>query len=491
MSSTRAPAPPPRLRGLTYVSLLGTGGYSDVFLYEQTRPRRPVAVKVLLAADLTEARRQQFSAEADLMAQVSAHPYIVNIFDADVADDGRSYLVMEYYPRPHLGVRARIERLSVPEVLRIGIQVTGAVETAHRLGILHRDIKPANVLTSQYGRPGLADFGISASTGAQVDDDDRGGMSIPWTAPEVFRPATEPDERCDVYSLGATVWHLLVGRSPFDLPGADNRPLPMMRRIEHDPVPATGRDDVPASLERALAQAMRKNPAGRIGSAFDFARSLQAVQQELRLGVTPIEIPEVGGVQSRPRDDRHGADRDATRLRPRKIETEPHPPGSTFAPPASLQRAAVPERSAAPVRAAGRRGFAVGLGVLAIAAVATVLVLAVGADPRRVETDGSRVRVAVPQDVTAGAFVPVVEGSATRLSSTVVRFSWTAPDPQFGDFYLLTRADSGAGPRVSNQRQQGASYELRETSAPRPCLTVVLVRNTGQASEPATICAAT
>ncbi|MEO6712747.1 MAG: serine/threonine-protein kinase, partial [Mycobacteriales bacterium] len=271
MSAARSPVAAPELRGFTCVALLGTGGYSDVYLYEQERPRRPVAVKVLLAAGLTEARRTQFAAEADLMAQVSAHPYIVNIFGADVADDGRPYLVMEYYPRPHLGVRARRERLSVPEVLAIGIQVAGAIETAHRLSILHRDIKPANILTSQYGRPGLSDFGISANTQIHVEDD-VGGMSIPWAAPEVFRPETDPDERSDVYSLGATVWHLLAGRSPFELPGADNSPLAMMQRVERENVMPTGRDDVPAPLERALAQSMRKSPEARQPSAFAFAR---------------------------------------------------------------------------------------------------------------------------------------------------------------------------------------------------------------------------
>ncbi|MDQ1708769.1 MAG: hypothetical protein QOG49_154, partial [Frankiaceae bacterium] len=326
--------PPPQLDGYTYLGELGTGGYADVYLYEQTRPRRRVAVKVLLAAGLTDARRAQFTAEADLMALVSAHPYIVTIFAADVAADGRPYLVMEYYPRPHLGVRAAAERLSVPEVLRIGVQLAGAVESAHRLGILHHDIKPANVLTSQFGRPGLTAFGIAATVGQPADDDDRGGMSIPWSAPEVFRADGEPDERSDVYALGATVWHLLAGRSPFDVPGADNRPLAMMRRIETERLAGTGRDDVPASLERALEQAMRKKPVGRFASAYDFALALQAIQQELQLAVTPVELPESTPIRPRGPGGAAFTDAGATRFKPLTVESHPGGvPASRDAPP--------------------------------------------------------------------------------------------------------------------------------------------------------------
>src|SRR5690625_4811379 len=91
------------------------------------------------------------------MPQPSAHPPIVTIYHADTAGDGRPYLVMEYCPRPNLSVRYRTAPLGVAESVRIGIRLAGAVETAHRAGILHRDIKPANVLTTDYGWPALTD----------------------------------------------------------------------------------------------------------------------------------------------------------------------------------------------------------------------------------------------------------------------------------------------------------------------------------------------
>src|SRR5690606_30214881 len=157
---------PPDIPGFTYIQLLGSGGFSDVYLYEQALPRRRVAVKVLLAHATGETARQQFVAEANLMAQLSTHPSIVTIYHADTAADGRPFLMMEYCPRPNRSVRYRSERISVAEAIRIGIRLAGAVETAHRIGILHRDIKPANVLTTDYGWPALTDFGISVMSTA-------------------------------------------------------------------------------------------------------------------------------------------------------------------------------------------------------------------------------------------------------------------------------------------------------------------------------------
>ncbi|MEP6854413.1 MAG: protein kinase, partial [Pedococcus sp.] len=148
-------AAPPELEGLVYRELVGSGGYADVYLYEQQMPRMRVAVKVLKGEGLTDSIRRQFRDEADTMAQLADHPYIVQVFRSGTSPDDRPYLVMKYYPPPNLALRSRNERLSVEEVLRTGIQLASAVETAHRAGITHRDIKPANVLVSQYGAPGL------------------------------------------------------------------------------------------------------------------------------------------------------------------------------------------------------------------------------------------------------------------------------------------------------------------------------------------------
>jgi len=312
--SRRPPSSPPQIPGLTYLNLLGSGGFADVFLYEQELPRRKVAVKALLAQAVTPEGRAQFAGEANLMAQLSTHPSIVTIYQAATTEDGRPYLVMEYCPRPNLSARYRRERIGVAEALRIAVRLAGAVETAHRAGILHRDIKPANVLTTDYGWPALTDFGISVA-GGSTDDTDQAGMSIPWAAPEFFIEDAPRGAAADVYALAATIYTLLAGRSPFEAPGQSNAALDLITRIERNPVPATGRDDVPEALEEILRRGMAKDPRARFSSAASFARAVQQVETELHLPLTPLDIPDAGGAEE---DTGAGEDQ---RTRVRSINT--------------------------------------------------------------------------------------------------------------------------------------------------------------------------
>lgn len=309
MSSKRPVAPPPVIPGFTYISLLGSGGFSDVYLYEQDRPRRKVAVKVLLSDLKTEGARRRFESEANLMAQLSSHPYIVTIFEAEVTNSGHSYLAMEYCSRPSLDVRYRRQRFSVDEVLAIGVQVASAVETAHRAGIAHRDIKPANILVTDYNRPALTDFGISGTLAGDADED--AGMSIPWSPPEQFTGHHVDGVLVDVWALGATLYTLLAGRSPFVLPGADNSQRELISRITNLPVPKLGRADVPESLELALSTAMAKSAASRYSSAHAFALALQRIQAELNLSVTSFEVLE----EPRPEENHPDDGFEETRVR--------------------------------------------------------------------------------------------------------------------------------------------------------------------------------
>ncbi|HET8594384.1 MAG TPA: serine/threonine-protein kinase [Intrasporangium sp.] len=330
---------PPKIPGLVFVQPLGSGGYADVFLYEQQSPRMPVAVKVLKSEGLTDSLRQQFVDEADTMAQLGDHPYIVQVFRSGTSDDGRPFLVMKYYPPPNLAARAKQQRFSVEEVLRMGIQLASAVETAHRAHITHRDIKPANVLISTYGAPGLTDFGI-AGRGRRAgefepENTDDVGVSVPWAPPEVLYGQSNGDERADVYSLSATLWQLLVGRSPFEVPGGDNGAYALMPRIRSAPVPSTGRQDVPDGLERLLAQAMAKDPAHRPASALEFARALQAVEQQQRLARTPIVVLDEQGhttlvSQASGPGGAVAEDEDRTRIKaPQTVIAQPSPDEAT------------------------------------------------------------------------------------------------------------------------------------------------------------------
>ena len=304
----RQPLPPPELEGYEFLRTLGTGGFADVFLYERAFPRQQVAIKVLDRTDDRVGGGERFVSEANSMASVSGHPFIVTIFHAAISAGGHPYLVMEYYPGESFADRLRSERFSVAEVLRLGVQVASAVETAHRSGILHRDIKPANILTSAYGRPGLTDFGIATN---RDDAEAAEGLSIPWSPPEVLAGEGAADERADVYSLAATLFTLLEGHSPFERQGERNRSIDLIDRIERQPVPPLERVDAPPSLSRLLSHGMAKDPAARPTLAAELGRALQAVEAELRLDITPLELsaPEVERAESTPVDVEAGSTR--------------------------------------------------------------------------------------------------------------------------------------------------------------------------------------
>ena len=229
---------PPRIPNSEYHKHLGSGGFADVFLYRQRMPERDIAVKVI-RPDASAEENGAFEAEANLMAKMSAHPSILSVFGAGVSDDNRSYLIMEYCPPPHLGVRAKKQQLPVPRVLDIGIRIAGAVETLHRSGILHRDIKPANILITQFGHPVLTDFGIAVSTQPGANQGDS-GFSVPWAPPEQATGQGPFGPGMDVYSLAATIHTLLTGHSPFEIPGGDNREISMLNRVLRSQCPKPG-----------------------------------------------------------------------------------------------------------------------------------------------------------------------------------------------------------------------------------------------------------
>jgi serine/threonine protein kinase len=284
--SRRAIAPPPVLPGYSVIRPLGSGGFADVFLYEQDLPRRVVAVKVLSAEAVNDETLRAFNAEADILARLSAHPAIVTVHLASISSDGRPFFVMEYCPDT-MSARLRRERLALSHVLDTGVRIAGAVETVHRAGLLHRDIKPSNILITALGSAVLADFGIAAAG----DSDGDVAMSIPWSSPEVLQEATNGTVASEVWSLGATLYTLLTGRSPFESERREaNTRDQMTARILKAVYTPTGRDDVPPRLENALRTALARDPGRRFATAQAFAEELRWVQYELGIPPTPIEV---------------------------------------------------------------------------------------------------------------------------------------------------------------------------------------------------------
>ncbi|GAA1697880.1 hypothetical protein GCM10009808_14160 [Microbacterium sediminicola] len=298
--ASRLPADAPVLAGFTYVRPLGAGGFADVFLYEQDMPRRPVAVKVLLDKLEDEGLRHLFAAEADAMARLSAHPSILTIYHAGVSPDGRPYIVMEYCPSSYAS-RYRREAIPVAEALHTGVKIACALESAHREGLLHRDIKPSNLLITAYDSPVLSDFGIAASR-AHHDEYEVIAMSVPWSPPEMIDGRTPGTIATEVWGLGATIYSLLAGRSPFENPGGSANSREQLKvRIRRAAYAPIGRDDLPPGVEDVLRRALSREPGDRQTSAADFAHALQLVQYEAGMPVTPLELVDASPAPSTPR----------------------------------------------------------------------------------------------------------------------------------------------------------------------------------------------
>ena len=287
--SRRLPSTPPNLPGFAFIRVLGSGGFADVFLYEQNMPRRLVAVKVLLAEVVNDDLRQMFQAEANLMAQLCSHPSILTVYQASVAADGRPYLVMEYCSAT-LGQRYRAVQLPLAEVLSIGVRIASAVETAHRQGVLHRDIKPSNILTTAYGHPVLSDFGIAATLG-EARRARRSASRSRGRRPEVLHDEVSGTVASEVWSLGATVYSLIAGRSPFEIPGGDNSTVGAHGAHREGQARADRARRRSARASSACSRApCRSGPQDRQASALEFIRDLQSVEEELGLPQTPLEV---------------------------------------------------------------------------------------------------------------------------------------------------------------------------------------------------------
>ena len=265
---------------------LGTGGMGEVFKARDTRLGRSVAIKILpldLRAD--PQRRRRFGCEARSAAALS-HPHICAVYDVGT-DSGIDYLVMELVEgetletRLHPGdERTAAEGLPVGEAVRYAIEIADALDTAHRLGIVHRDIKPSNIMLTPAGTK-LLDFGLAKLTRAQaiatVDGGSTGDRAILGTiaymAPEQLL-GREADARSDIFSLGAVVYEMVSGRSPFR---HDSMAVSMAALLRDAPPPLPVR--VPANVGVVIRQCLEKDPQARFQTAIELKQALEVARE--------------------------------------------------------------------------------------------------------------------------------------------------------------------------------------------------------------------
>ena len=265
---------------------VGRGGMGVVYLATDRRLGRRVALKVIVPELAADAQfRQRFEREARVAATLE-HPHVVPVYEAG-EQDGSLFIAMRFIDGRDLATEVRDHGALAPDRLaRIVLQVAGALDAAHRSGVVHRDVKPANVLltgTSEDEQAYLTDFGLTREAASESGLTLTGQWvgTVDYAAPEQI--LGEPtDARSDVYALGCLAFQALTGQPPF-------RGAPAARLFAHmnDPPPSAcaARPALRAEVDAALARALAKKPDDRFQSAGDLGRALAAALA----GVAPIE----------------------------------------------------------------------------------------------------------------------------------------------------------------------------------------------------------
>ncbi|AQA22749.1 NB-ARC domain protein [Rhodococcus sp. MTM3W5.2] len=247
--------------GFSDATEIGRGGFGVVYRCTESALDRTVAVKVLTAG-LDEENRTRFVREQRAMGRLTGHPNIVNVLRVGTTASGLPYLVMPYHAQHSLDVRIRDHGpLPSDQALQLGVKLAGAVESAHRLGILHRDIKPANVILTDYGEPALSDFGIAHIADGFETATGTFTATPAFTAPEILSGGP-PSVASDVYGLGATVFCALTGHAAFERHTGE-QVVAQFVRITSEPIPDLRELDIPADLAAAIEHAMSADPDAR------------------------------------------------------------------------------------------------------------------------------------------------------------------------------------------------------------------------------------
>ncbi|MBI1723880.1 MAG: protein kinase [Gemmatimonadetes bacterium] len=253
---------------------LGRGGMATVFLAQDQKHHRPVAIKVLTPELAAVLGADRFLREIEIAARLT-HPHILPLYDSGEAD-GVLFYVMPYVEGESLRDRlAREKQLPLDDALQIAREVADALSYAHSHDVVHRDIKPENILLES-GHAVVADFGIArAITAAGGSKLTETGMAIgtpAYMSPEQAAGSKELDGRSDLYSLGCVLYEMLAGQPPFTGPTVESV---IHQHLAVEPPAVTNlRPAVPASVVAALARALAKTPADRFNPVAQFGEAL-------------------------------------------------------------------------------------------------------------------------------------------------------------------------------------------------------------------------
>ena len=270
------------------LSRLGGGGMGEVYLAQDTKLGRRVAIKIL-ASEVTsdQKRMRRFMQEAQAASALN-HPNIITIYEIEETDS-TPFIAAEFIDGETLHQYTRHTRLTISQSLDIAIQVASALSAAHTEGIIHRDIKPENIMLRRDGLVKLLDFGLAKLTQRQthfLDAETTTGTSpktvpgtvigtLPYMSPEQAR-GLAVDARTDIWSLGCVLYEIVTGQPPFR---GDTATDVLAAILTANPAPlASHRTNAPAKLEQIVAKALEKDRGGRYQRITELLRDLQQLR---------------------------------------------------------------------------------------------------------------------------------------------------------------------------------------------------------------------
>jgi tetratricopeptide (TPR) repeat protein/tRNA A-37 threonylcarbamoyl transferase component Bud32 len=270
------------------LALIGRGAMGEVYAAEDVRLGRRVALK-LLPAELGDdpSAAERFRREARIVSSLN-HPNICTLYDIG-EHGGRHFMVMELLEGEPLAARMARGALPLDQVLAIGSDVAGALDAAHRQGVVHRDVKPANLFVTTSGAIKVLDFGVAKLGQAPGTGDATQGFDVQLTSlgtaigtvaymsPEQAR-GHELDGRSDLFSLGVVIYEMATGGSPF--PGSTPATIFEGILTRTPPPPSSVRSGLPGELDRVVGRALEKDPAHRYQSAADLRAELRRLQRD-------------------------------------------------------------------------------------------------------------------------------------------------------------------------------------------------------------------
>jgi len=271
---------PMQLRQFELRAKVGSGGMATVYRAWDTMLERFVAVKLTKKEILSEPNAlDNFTSEARACAKLN-HTNIIHIYTFDEWE-GETYLVMELADQGSLDTRIeKFRMVDEYQVLAVGINIANALNTALKHDMLHCDIKPGNILFNADQEPKLVDFGLARKTDAEMETTEFTRGTPYYVAPEKIK--REPETfLSDMYSLGATLYHAITGRVPFDAPTPEEVVQAHVYTPLTPPNQVEGCQHISQATSDAIAQALAKNPGDRFRSYDEFVMALEAARTYL------------------------------------------------------------------------------------------------------------------------------------------------------------------------------------------------------------------